>query len=44
MQHQRDSNPFNNRRLFGSTPVIEGSGERVKREGTTNGGEEIFFW
>lgn len=43
MQHGRDENPFGNRRLFGSTPAIEGNEGRVKRKGTTNGGEEIFF-
>lgn len=44
MQHGRDESPFGNRRLFGSTPVIEGNEGRVKRKGTTNGDEERFFW
>lgn len=44
MQHGRDESPFGNRRLFGSTPVIEGNEGRVKRKGTMNGDEERFFW
>jgi len=44
MQHESDQNSFGDRRLFRFTPVMEGYGERVKRKGTTDGGEEIFCW
>lgn len=44
MLHGSDQNSFGNRRLFRSTPVIEGYGQRLKRKGTTHGGEERFCW
>lgn len=44
MQHGSEQNSSGNRRLLASAPGIVGYGERVKRRGTTNGGEEIFCW